>query len=108
MTKRLDVAELLRTARTAAGLTQRALALRANTSQSVVARVESGQTSPSARTLERLLNATGHELRTELAVTPVIDSHMMDDVDRILRLSPEERLREAGNVSHFLQAARRV
>ncbi len=59
-------AELLRRARTTAGLTQRELARCARTAQSVVARIEQGLTSPSWDTLSRLLAAAGFELRTEL------------------------------------------
>jgi transcriptional regulator with XRE-family HTH domain len=99
---------LLRDARIRAGLSQRQLARRARTTQSVVARVELGQTSPSWSTLIRLLAAAGFELRTSLDVKPVARSHMLDDVDRILALTPEERLAEVGNVSRFARTARRV
>ena len=33
---------------------------------------------------------------------------MLDDVPRIMRLTPEERLREVGQVSRLITAARRV
>jgi transcriptional regulator with XRE-family HTH domain len=107
MAPRLNPAELVRRARLAAGLTQRELAQRAGTAQSVVARVETGQTSPSMNTLERLLAAAGHELRADLVMRPVADSHMMDDVARILGLSPEQRLLEVRNLSRFLSGTRR-
>lgn len=100
-------ATLLRRARQTAGLTQRALAHRAGTAQSVVARIERGQTSPSWETLTRLLGAAGFELRTELGSRPAERSHMLTDVARILRLSPEQRLDEVRNVSRFVSAARR-
>ncbi|MGH7526099.1 MAG: helix-turn-helix domain-containing protein [Gemmatimonadales bacterium] len=99
---------LLREARTRAGLTQRALARRARTAQSVVARIEAGTTSPSWNTLVRLLAASGFDLDGRLEVRPVRKSHMLADVARILRLSPEERLLELRNVSQFVSAARRV
>jgi transcriptional regulator with XRE-family HTH domain len=99
---------LLRDARIRAGMSQRQLARRARTTQSVVARVELGQASPSWSTLTRLLAAAGFELRTSLEVKPAVRSHMLDDVDRILALSPEERLAEVANVSRFAWAARRV
>jgi len=44
------------------GLTQRELARRMGTTQPVVARLESGRTRPSMRTLERLARATGSRL----------------------------------------------
>lgn len=108
MGARFEAARLVREARAAAGLTQRQLARRAGTAQSVVARVESGQTSPSSETLERLLEAAGYELAVALLPRPVVDSHMLDDATRILRLSPEQRLLEVRNLSRFLRAARRV
>lgn len=98
----------LRAARRRAGLTQRELANRAGTAQSVVARIESGRTSPGAATLARLLAAAGFETRTELAPLSPPQSHMLDDVARILRLSPDARLQELANVSRFVAAARRV
>ena len=101
-------ASLLRQARTRSGLTQRGLARRADTSQSVVARIEGGQTSPSWATLERLLDAAGFELRTDLELRPVEQSHMLDDVPRILSLTPAERLLELANLSRFVAAARRA
>lgn len=48
--------------RTRAGLTQEELARKMGTTQPVVARLESGRTRPSMRTLERLAEATGSRL----------------------------------------------
>jgi transcriptional regulator with XRE-family HTH domain len=50
-------------ARTRAGLSQVQLARRMKTSQSYVARVESGQVKPSTAALERLAKATGLRLK---------------------------------------------
>jgi len=50
-------------ARVAAGLTQEQLAQRMDTTQSVIARMESGRTRPSTQTLERLASATGTRLK---------------------------------------------
>src|ERR1700685_3101382 len=50
-------------ARVAADLTQEQLAQRMDTTQSVIARLESGRTRPSTQTLERLAAATGTRLR---------------------------------------------
>jgi ribosome-binding protein aMBF1 (putative translation factor) len=44
-------------------LTQEELARRMNTTQTVIARLESGRVMPSTRTLERFARATGHRLR---------------------------------------------
>ena len=50
-------------ARATAGLTQEQLAKRMRTTQSVIARLESGRTRPSTQTLERLAAATGTRLK---------------------------------------------
>jgi ribosome-binding protein aMBF1 (putative translation factor) len=63
------LADELIAARAAAGLTQAALAKRMNTTQTVVARLESGKKMPSTRTLERFANATGHKLVITLTPT---------------------------------------
>lgn len=84
------------------------MAARAGTSQSVVARIESGQTDPSTDTLRQLLAAAGFELGAHLTPTAVIDTHMVADIDRILRLTPEQRLIEVANVARFERMARRV
>jgi predicted transcriptional regulator len=100
--------DLIRRARELSGLSQRELARRAGTTQSVVARIELGQTSPTWDTIERLLEAAGLALDTALTLHPVAHSHMLDDVPRILALTPEQRLLELGQLSRFLTLARRV
>jgi ribosome-binding protein aMBF1 (putative translation factor) len=64
------VAEIMR-ARAKAGLTQEQLAKRMKTSQAVVARLESGRTLPSTRTLQRFAKATGHRLKITFEPEPV-------------------------------------
>jgi ribosome-binding protein aMBF1 (putative translation factor) len=59
----LELARALIQARVQAGLTQEQLAKRMATTQSVVARLESGRTRPSTQTLERLATATGTRLK---------------------------------------------
>jgi transcriptional regulator with XRE-family HTH domain len=102
-----SIADLVREARTSAGLTQRELARRARTAQSVVARVEGGATSPTWETLARLLGAAGFEIEPVLRQRRVKRSHMLADVERILRLTPEARLTELRNASRLLSSARR-
>lgn len=58
-----ELARAVIAARTGAGLTQEELARRMETTQSVIARLESGRTKPSTQTLERLAAATGTRLR---------------------------------------------
>lgn len=50
-------------ARARAGLSQAELAKRMKTTQSVIARLESGRAKPSTRTLQRFAAATGHRLK---------------------------------------------
>ncbi len=57
-----QIARALIDARKRAGLTQEALAARIHTTQSAVARMESGKQPPSTRTLQRYAEATGSRL----------------------------------------------
>lgn len=50
-------------ARSRAGLTQEQLAAKMNTTQSTIARLESGKALPSARTLQKIADATGSKLK---------------------------------------------
>ena len=58
----MDAASLIRAARADTGITQAQLAARAATSQSAIARYESGAASPSVATLDRILRAAGRRL----------------------------------------------
>jgi len=58
----LVLASAVMDVRNRAGLTQKELARKMGTTQPVVARLESGRTRPSMRTLERLAEATGSRL----------------------------------------------
>ena len=93
-------AEVLRQARARAGLSQRELARRAGTAQSVIARIERGQTSPTWATLQRLLAAAG------TSSAPASD--LLADVSHMLSLTPEQRLAGVRNLSAFFAAARRI
>jgi len=69
-------------------MTQRELAEKAGTTQSAIARLESGRTSPSLEQVQRLMRLAGFELIVELAA--------FDDSDRIqakalAKLTPDER-----------------
>lgn len=100
-----SASRLLIEARQRAGLSQRALARRGRTAQSVVARIESGTANPTWQTLEHLLRAAGFAITASL--TPILHghSHMLEDVPRILRLTPEERLIELRNAARLFDAA---
>lgn len=55
--------------RTRAGLTQEQLAEKMETSQSAIARIESGRSIPSGNTLKRFARATGTRLRIKFEPT---------------------------------------
>jgi transcriptional regulator with XRE-family HTH domain len=84
---------LLRQARTASGLTQSELAKRLETTQSVIARLESGRANPRIATLRRAIAATGHQLEASLAPSgyPPIDETLIAEN---LRYTPADRLRQ--------------
>lgn len=106
-------------ARSRAGLSQRALAERAHTTQAVVARIESGATDPSFESLRRLLDAAGFDLKVEIVERadpdPVIEAYKRD-VDRTLlienlRKTPGQRVQtlvEMARLSAEMGRARRV
>lgn len=102
-----SAADLVRLSRARAGLSQRDLARRAGKTQSVVARIENRSASPTWATLTRLIEAAGFELQASLERPTADVSHMLDDVPRILRLGPEQRLIELRNISRFLAGAKR-
>ena len=104
----MTAASLLKNARDQAGLSQRDLAKRAHTARSVVARIELGETSPSWDTLMRLIRATGHTVTASVERLGIIDRSLLDDVPRILGMTPEERLNEVAQVSRFIAGVRRV
>ncbi|MBW7849869.1 MAG: helix-turn-helix transcriptional regulator [Rhodospirillales bacterium] len=62
-----EIAAELVKARARAGLSQAEVALRMGTTQSVVARLESGQTLPSTKTLLRFAEATGSRVHVRLS-----------------------------------------
>ncbi len=95
-------AALLASARQRAALTQRELAKRAGTSQSVVARIESGRTSPTFETLDRLVRAAGGTVQLSLGELPAPDpviEYYKRNVDRTLlrenlKKTADQRIRE--------------
>ena len=61
-----SVIEAMLAARIAAGLTQAEVAARAGTTQSAIARLESGSVSPSIETLRKYAKAVGKRLKVEM------------------------------------------
>ena len=60
-----EIAKAITAARAHAGLTQEELASRMGTSQSAIARLESGRSKPSTATLAKLAAATGTHLKID-------------------------------------------
>jgi uncharacterized protein len=94
---------LVHEVRLAAGLSQRALARRAGTSQPAIARYERGVATPSWETLQRLAAACGRWVRISTGVVP--DPHDVELTGLLLRLTPEERLRSLRRYAHLRELA---
>ena len=95
--------ELVREGRKRAGLTQRQLADRAGTTQSAIARLEAGRSTPSLETVERLLRLCGLQLIVELA--PYDDSDIRQ-AEALTGLTPEQRALRLGRNVRRLAAMR--
>jgi transcriptional regulator with XRE-family HTH domain len=97
----MDPGEFLRERRLHYGLDQRTLAYRASTSQSHVARIESGETSPTFATLKRLLAALGERL--DLVSVPLAPNQSVGELrEDFERLSPADRVVQTAQLSHAL------
>ena len=95
--------ELVREARKRAALTQAELARRAGTTQSAIARLESGRTSPALEQVERLLRLCGFQLVVELA--PYDDSDIVQ-AEAQLRRTPEARARRLASTVNVMREVR--
>ena len=71
----LTLAAALIRVRGAAGMTQEQVARAMGTSQEAIARLESGRSLPSTRTLQRFARATGMRLRIRFEPRPAKDRH---------------------------------
>lgn len=72
LSQEFSLTELLIIARSQAALTQAQVAAKMNTSQSYIAKLESGQVSPSMKALERFAAATGARLRISFEIATII------------------------------------
>ncbi len=89
----MDVAQQVRDARSASGLTQRALAERCGIAQPHIARIESGKVVPTQATLEALLQAARPPARDVLA------RHRDDILAIVLRHRGTGRVQVFGSVA---------
>ena len=92
-------------ARMEAGLSQRALAQRAGTSQSAIARYERGVATPSWETLQRLVAACGQRL--QVSTEMVADAHDIELATHLLALTPLQRLRALSRYASLHELASR-
>jgi len=102
-TQAMQGSTLVREARRRAGLLQRELAERVGTTQSAIARVESGATEPSLARVHELVRACGFDLHVRLV--PADDT----DVAAALRnrsLTPDERIHRVKRMQRFVEAGR--
>src|SRR3954447_13049706 len=95
--------ELVREGRRRAGLTQKDLAERAGTTQSAIARLEAGRSTPSLETVERLLRLCGFQLIVELAPYDPSDARQ---ADALAGLTPQQRAQRLGRTVSRLSAMR--
>jgi transcriptional regulator with XRE-family HTH domain len=94
---------LLKKARTRAGLTQRALAARAEVPQSTVGRIETGAIEPRIDTLLRLLHASGHDLELTARLGEGVDRAQIRER---LALTPRQRLAELTKAAAAIRGVR--
>ena len=112
----IEVGSLLRSLRQQAGLSQAELARRSGTSQPAVARLESGEASPSLATLTRLAAAAGFAVSLEAVPKQPPDpvtAVYRRDLDRTLlcrnlQLSVDQRIRELARLLEFDAEVRRA
>lgn len=96
---------LVREARRRHGFGQAELAKHLGTSQPAISRIEHDQVSPTVETLERILNALGETLRVSTLPldqpAPGAGNQSIAELRADYRLSPEERLAQAAQLSEI-------
>ena len=97
--------QFVREARRRAGLSQADLASRVGTTQSAVARLETGRSAPSLERITELVRACGFEL--EVHLTQVDDSGW-SIAQGNLRLGIDARVRQHAAALRFARAGRRA
>jgi transcriptional regulator with XRE-family HTH domain len=97
--------DLVREARRRAGLSQRELAERAGTTQSAIARIETGRSTPSFDAVLRLVRLCGLDLHVALVER---DDSDMAQAERLRGLTPDQRVRRMERVAHQLWELRKA
>jgi transcriptional regulator with XRE-family HTH domain len=82
----VDAADLLKAARTRAGLRQSDVAARAGTSQPVISAYEQGEREPTLPTLRKLASACGVDLLVGWRPYDLNNNRAVNDVERARRL----------------------
>lgn len=94
------------------GLTQRQLAERAGTTQSAIARLESGRTSPALEEVQRLTRLCGLDLRVEFVPyddSDIVQARALEALDPLQRVIGNDRtVRQADEFRAALLAAGRA
>jgi transcriptional regulator with XRE-family HTH domain len=98
------LADQVRRARVAAGLSQRELAERAGMPQSTVARIETERLNPRWDTVVRLLDAAGFEA---IALPRPGDGVDRTVIRELLKLSPRQRIEQAVSAASAVERLRR-
>ena len=97
--------DLVREARKRAGLSQRELADRAGTTQSAIARLETGRSAPTFDRVLALVRLCGLDLNVMVAER---DDSDMAQAERLRGLTPEERVRRMERVARQLRELRKA
>jgi transcriptional regulator with XRE-family HTH domain len=95
--------DLVREARRRAGLSQRELAERAGTTQSAIARLETGRSTPSFDSVLRFVRLCGLDLDVMLVER---DDSDWTQARELLALSPDERVRIGVRTANTMLAIR--
>ena len=111
---RQDLARILRSSRTEAGLTQVEIASRIGTTQAAVARAESGRVMPTLDLVGRWADATGSVITLQLGAMaePIAGADIApsgvdrDQIRHLRSISPDARLRGLRNAARFLARQR--
>lgn len=101
----MSSATVIRNARKRAGLTQAKLAERLGKSQSEIGRWERGEAKPSFETLSQVVRACGLNLSVQIGAA---DDSYAAHIERMLRLTPAERVSRAADHANALRMMRRA